>query len=108
GRRPDRYVGDAAGPLSNLLCTAVRERGCTRAGQQRLAVLGALALGLSGVSAANVPGMGRAFVSFLRLGRSLLRPATLQRQTGKHRRASSCVQVDSHSVSLLEGPHTVL
>src|SRR3954471_4823829 len=70
------------------------QRDCTCARQQRQTMLGALALGLSEVSAANVPGMGRAFASFLRLGERLLRAATRQRQTGKHRRASSCVQVD--------------
>src|SRR3982751_2560369 len=65
------------------------QRDCTCARQQRQTILGALALGLSEVSAANVPGMGRAFASFLRLGETLLRAATRERQSGKYRRASS-------------------
>src|ERR1700681_392097 len=70
--------------------------------QQRQAVLGTLALGLSQVHAADLSRVGGAFHPALYLGESILRETASQGEVCSPGHPLSCVQMDSYSLPVLE------
>ena len=82
-------------------------RRCARYRAQRQQVLGALAIALPEVRAADLRGVGRALDPVLLLGRGLLSPTTRQGLIPSGRVTRACLQVDPNPLPLLANPHAV-
>lgn len=101
-----RYV-EPAGAVRNRPRGRVLQRYRSCRGQQRSATVGALAPRLPQVPPPDLSRMGTPFDRALPVGPRILRTTAGQRETAPYSRPLACLQMDSHSVSLLEGAQTL-